>query len=281
VKGKIMEKEFWVETYKNNCEIPAGHTLAELTREIFSYLDSTDPELRDEIGYTFFATWLQQERYSVEEIRGYIKELLTNLHIGIGQTESDSVFLRAFSILFLAEIVHNDNKKTLLDRADIALILEEGLWYVIAEKDPRGHVPVKGWAHAVAHTADLLLELAVNKNLGEGDLSKILNVISEKIIGSTNYLYIHGEDERLAKAVIEVLRRNLIPLKRVEDWAKSFIAQNWKGAYTDEERNRAYQNTRNLLRSIYLGLKKDEEEMPNRTEFQNFFLDAIKTLKPY
>lgn len=276
-----MEKEFWVETYKNNCEIPAGHTLAELTREIFSYLGSTDPELRDEIGYTFFATWLKQERYSVEEIRGYIKELLTNLHIGIGQPESDSVFLRAFSILFLAEIVHNDNKKTLLDKADIALMLEEGLWYVIAEKDPRGHVPVKGWAHALAHTADLLLVLAANKNLGEDDLSKILNVISEKIIGSTNYLYIHGEDERLGNAVIEILRRHLLPLEQVEAWAKSFVTQNWKGALADEERNRAYQNTRNLLRSIYLGLKKDEKEMPNHAELETISLQVIKDLKPY
>lgn len=276
-----MDKEFWVETYKNNCEIPEGHTLEELTREIFSYLGSTDPELRDEIGYTFFATWLKQERYSVEEIRGYIRELLANLHIGIGQVGDDSVFLRAFSVLFLAEIIYNDNKKSFLDKADIALIAEEGLWYFGAEKDPRGHVPVKGWAHAVAHTADLLLVLAVNKNTGKDDLSRILNVISEKIIGSTDFLYIHGEDERLARAVMEVLRRNLLPLEEVESWAKSFVNQNWKGAYTDEERSRAYQNTHNLLKSIYLELKKDEAELPKRTELENIFLEAIKTLKTY
>jgi hypothetical protein len=276
-----MEKELWVEAYKNNCEIPAGHTLAELTGEIFSYLGSTDPELRDEIGYTFFASWLKQERYSIEELRGYIKELLANLHIGIGETENDSVFLRAFSILFLAEIVHNDNKKSFLDMGDITLILEECLWYMSTEKDPRGHVPVKGWAHAPAHTADLLLELAKNKKIEKDDLSKILNIISEKIIGSTDYLYIHGEDERLARAVIETLRRDMVGIEKVEAWAKSFIEQDWKGAYTDEDRNRAFQNTRNLLRSIYLELKKNKEEMPKQDELENIFLEAIKVLKPY
>jgi hypothetical protein len=276
-----MDKEFWVEIYKNKYQIPTDHTLAELTREIFSYLGSTDPELRDEIGYTVFANWLKQERYSVEELRGYIKELLINLHIGIGEIEDDSVFLRAFSVLFLAEIVHNDNKKSFLNKSDTALILEEGLWYINAEKDSRGHIPVKGWAHALAHTADLLLVLGCNQNLEEADLWNILNSISEKIIHSTNYIYIHGEDERLAGAVIEALRRNLIPTEKVGAWTKSFIEQDWKGAYTDEKRNRAFQNTRNLLRSIYLELKKDEKEISKQTEIENIFLEAIKDLKPY
>ncbi len=86
-----MDKEFWVEIYKNQYEIPAGHTLVELTREIFSYLGSTDPELRDEIGYTFFANWLKRELYTADEIRGFIKELLANLENGIGETGGDSV----------------------------------------------------------------------------------------------------------------------------------------------------------------------------------------------
>lgn len=276
-----MNKEFWIEVYKNKFEIPEGYTLAELTRELFSYLGSTDPELRDEIGYTVFANWLKQERYSAEEIRGYIKELLVNLHIGIGDSEHDTIFLRTFSALFLAEIVHNDNKKPFLEKADTDLILEKALWYVTAEKDPRGHIPVSGWAHALAHTADLLLVLAKNKKIERTDLSKILNAISEKIIGATNYIYIHGEDERLASAVIESLRRDMLSIEEVEVWAKSFTEHDWKGAYMDEEKNSAFQNSRNLLRSIYLELKTDEGELPKRDELENIFLEAIRNLKPY
>jgi len=276
-----MDKEFWTELGKNSYEIPAGHTLSELTQEVFSYIGSTDPELRDDIGYTVFANWLKQERYSIEELRGYVKELLANLHIGMGVIESDSVFLRTFSILFLAEIVHNDNKKLFLDQADTTLILEQSLWYISAEKDPRGFIPIKGWAHALAHTADLMLVLVKNKNLEETDLWKILNTISEKIIHSTNYIYIHGEDERLASAVNKILRRDLIPVEKVEVWAKSFTEQDWKGAYTDEEHNRAFQNTRNLLRSIYLELKNNEEKMLKQSELENIFLEEIKNLKPY
>jgi hypothetical protein len=103
-----MDKEFWTEISKNKFEIPTNHSLTELTRELFSYLWSTDPELRDEIGYTIFANWLKQERYSTEEVRGYIKELLANLYIGIGENdegempkrdELEKIFLEAIKDL--------------------------------------------------------------------------------------------------------------------------------------------------------------------------------------
>ncbi len=276
-----MDKQFWTEIYKNQFEIPAGHMLTELTRELFIYLGSTDPELRDDIGYTVYANWLKQERYSADEIRAHIQELLANLDKGIGETESDSVFLRAFSVLFLAEIVHNDNKRNFLEKPDIQIIFEKGAAYILAEKDPRGYIPIKGWAHALAHSADLMLVLAKNRHIESAALTKILNVISEKIFHATNYIYIHGEDERLASAVTQVLRRDLIPAEDLKHWAISFVEQNWKDAYMSEEKSRAFQNTRNLLRSIYLELKNNESEMPGRDEYELIFFEVLKNLKPY
>jgi hypothetical protein len=276
----MINKEFWAEIQKNSYEIPAGYTLSGLTRELFSYLGSTDPQLRDEIGYTVFANWLKQDRYSAEEVRGYIKKLLANLHTRIGETESDSIFLRTFSILFLAEIVHNDNKKSLLDKSDITFVLEQGLWYIAAEKDPRGYISLKGWAHTLAHSADLMLVLGRNRHLEEPDLLNILSAISEKIIHSTNYIYVHGEDERLASAVNQILRRDTIPVENIKAWAGSFTAQDWTGAYIHEERNRAFQNTRNLLRSIYLEIRQSEEGSSTQVEFESIFFEALQNLKP-
>ncbi|MBI3161857.1 MAG: DUF2785 domain-containing protein [Chloroflexi bacterium] len=276
-----MDKNFWIGICENKYEIPDGHSLAELTTELFANIGSTDPELRDDIGYMVYANWLKQGRYPADEIRGHIRQLLANLETGIGEPESDSVFLRTFSVLFLAEIVHNDNKKPFLNKADIAPILEKGLAYLAAENDPRGHIPVKGWAHALAHTADLMLVLAKNQNIAETDLLNILNAISVKIIGATNYIYIHGEDERLANAVAQVLRRDLIPLEQAKTWATSFIEQDWVGAYMDGKRNSAYQNTRNLLRSIYFTIKTDEGELPKRDELEAVFLETVSELKPY
>lgn len=279
-----MDKDFWISLARNDFQVPAGYTITNLTELLFSYLGSTDPELRDEIAYTVYANWLKREMYSKEELNSHVEKLLSNLDKGIGETESDTVFLRTFSILLLAEIVHNDNKKQVLEKDQIKRILEKGLWYLEAEKDPRGYIPVKGWAHALAHTADLLLVLARNRNVDEADLSRMLSAISAKIIHSSNHVYIHGEDERLASTVLDILRRDLIPLGQVEIWSKSFTApdgKEWKGAYVDEERNCAFQNTRNLLRSIYLALSPQPDDFPNRDQVAAFIFETLNEIRPY
>jgi hypothetical protein len=279
-----MDKKFWLSLAKNDYKVPEGHTLENLTDVLFGYLGSTDPDLRDEIAYIVYANWLKREVYSAEERKSHIDRLLSNLDKGAGETESDTVFLRTFSVLLLAEIVHNDNKKPGLEKEDVERILAKGLWYLDAEKDPRGHIPVKGWAHALAHTADLFLVLALNRYTDEKDHSDMLAAISNKMIRSTDYVYIHGEDDRLASAVLEILRRGLIPVEEVESWTRSLTKPHggdWKGVYVEEERNRAFQNTRNLLRSIYLQFVWDEGEIPNRERLTSIFLSTLRNLKPY
>ena len=278
-----MDKDFWVSVARNDFRVPEGYTLANLTEILFSYLGSTDPELRDDIAYIVYANWLKREMYSSEELKAHVDRLLSNLDKGIGETESDTVFLRTFSILLLAEIVHNDNRKPILEADQIERILAKGLWYLDAELDPRGYIPVKGWAHALAHTADLLLVLARNRNIDESDLMEMLSATSNKIVHSTNHTYIHGEDERLANAILEILRRNLIPTDQLESWSKPFISPNgkdWKGAYMDEERNRAFQNTRNLLRSVYLTLIAQPDDFPNRDRLTSLVFESLKELRP-
>jgi hypothetical protein len=278
-----MDKEFWISLSRNDFQIPEGYTQSNLTEILFSYLASTDPDLRDEIAYTVYANWLKREMYSQEEVTSHTERLLSNLEKGIGETESDTVFLRAFSILLLAEIVHNDNKKPILEKDQIESILEKALWYLDAEKDPRGYIPVKGWAHALAHTADLLLVLARNRSIDAADLSRMLSAISSKMVHSTAHIYIQGEDERLARAVLEILRRDLIPSGQVESWSKSMTqpdGKDWKGAYLDEERNRAFQNTRNFLRSVYLALLAQPGEFPNREPLSGLLLETLNALRP-
>jgi len=279
-----MDKEFWVSLARNDFQVPEGYTLANLTDILFSYLGSTDPELRDDIAYIVYANWLKRELYSRDELKSHVETLLSNLDTGIGETESDTVFLRTFSILFLAEIVHHDNKKSLLEKEQIRRILDKGLWYLDAEKDPRGYVPVKGWAHALAHTADLMLVLARNRFTNETDLGNMLWVVSVKMVHSTNHVYIHGEDERLASAILEMLRRDLIPLDQVESWTESFTTpdgRDWKGAYIDKERNRAFQNTRNLLRSVFLALTTQADKFSNWNSIAALTLQSLEALRPY
>ena len=277
-----MDTQFWISLAKNDYKIPEEHTLEELTEALFGYLGSTDPELRDDIGYIVYANFLKREVYSPEAIQAHVNTLLANLENGIGETETDSVFLRTFSVLFLAEIIYNDNKKSLLDKAQIGTVLSKALTYLTAEKDPRGFIPVKGWAHALAHTADLLQELGKNKSLDKSDLETILQGIASKLVQSTNWIYIHGEDDRLANTVIAILQREMISADFLENWLKSLIKpeNSWKGSYADEGRSKAFNNTRNFLRSVLLAAKSTEE-LPDKEQTEAAIFDALTNLKTF
>lgn len=277
-----MDKDFWISIANNDYKIPDGYTREELRNALFGYLGDTDPELRDDIAYIVYANFLKREIFSKEEVNSHVNELLFNLEKGIGDTESDSVFLRTFSVLFLAEIVHNDNKKPLLDENAIQSILSKGLWYLNAEQDPRGHIPAKGWAHALAHTADLMLVLGRNRQTTKDDLEKILQAISNKLVNSTNWVYIHGEDERLANAVMAILGRDLISDKFLNEWLKSFTEpeKSWKGAYIDEGQAKAYHNVRNFLRCLLVNLLS-AEELPGKDKLQIRIVETVNTLTPY
>ena len=278
-----MDKQFWKAIQENDCNIPKGYTVKSLTPELLSFLGSTDPELRDDLAYTILVEWVERDLYTPDDLRQMIAGLSANLEIGIGEIGTDSVFLRAFSILALALIVYYDNKKSFLNPEEIEAILDQGLQYLAAEKDPRGYVSVKGWAHALAHTADLLLVLAENKNTSATEHIRILYETAQKLTNSTKWVYVHGEDDRLSAAVLTVFQRGLLDPPVVEEWLdslKNLKSGSWKGAWTKEETTCAYFNVRNFLRSLYLQVVT-EADFPNQDVLEKMILDAIQGTKPH
>ena len=216
-----MDKDFWRAIVDADCAIPAGYTASELLDELIENLSSADPELRDSLSLTILATWLERGAYSNKEMRALIPPMLIGLRSGIGETGTDSVFQRAFSALILAELIHVDNKQPYLLDVEVYNVMDKALAYLLAEHDPRGHVPEKGWAHALAHTADLLMILARSRYLGKSELLHILQVIAARLVDSGHTLYLNDEDERLVSAVMVILERNLLDLKSLSAWAES------------------------------------------------------------
>ena len=86
------------------------------------------------------------------------------LAVGIGEDGTDTVFRRSFSALVLAECLE---RATSADRdrpaSPTTTVLRWGdrvAGWLVRERDLRGYVPGKGWAHALAHGADALGVLA-------------------------------------------------------------------------------------------------------------------------
>jgi hypothetical protein len=274
-----MDKQSWREVMQNQYSLPDGHTLVELTNELFSYLGNTDPELRDNIGYIVYANWLRMGLYSYDVILEHVSKLTNNLVNGIGERDTDSVFIRSFSVLFLAEIIHNDNKAPQFKKVMISELVEKALWYLEHEKDPRGYIRDKGWAHALAHTADLLTVLAKNELSDGTQHLQMLNGITEKLGSASDWVSVHGEDDRLSAAVLAIFTRGSLETDAIRDWLFSFT-ENWKGAWMDEKRTTAFFNIRNFIRSLYLKLIT-EEELKHRKELERIILETTQRLRTW
>jgi hypothetical protein len=138
--------------------------------------------------------------------------------------------------------------------------LGAGIDYAVSERDTRGYVPEKGWAHATAHTADLLGVLAAHPALATTDLERILTAIANQLAIPTTHVYINEEDERLAAATIAVLSRDLLKIEFLTDWLRHIsrpIDQpdlRWRDLFADEGATIAGVNIRAYLRSLYFQL---------------------------
>ena len=257
-------KAFWQGIIDAEFAVPDGHTAAELANELFDYIGSTDPALRDTLGYSIFVRWVLADRFAVDDLRALLPRLQTQLTVGIGEQGTDSVFGRAFAVLWLAAIAYYDtHHQQFLTEEQTRDLMDSALTYFAAEKDLRGHVPVKGWAHSCAHTADLIDELVQHRHLDGNDVARCLNAIASKVQAETGHIFQCEEDERMAYAVVTALQNERVTAGIVAAWLKHFsdwAAAHARYSYADDAALwGVYVNTKNLLRSVFVRLSIAED----------------------
>jgi Protein of unknown function (DUF2785) len=201
-----MNCEFWHEISHNKYQISSDPSPQVLLPELLEMLASPDPELRDGFAYPILATWIGRGTFSQDELKSVLVILEQRLETGLGEKESDSVFARSFAALMMAVLVNN--KILALEKSEILRLLKVALQYLEREQDLRGFVQPQGWAHAVAHTADLLDEFAVNPYVQSIELEKILKAIASKVPATRVWLF--NEEDRLSYVAARILERGLL-----------------------------------------------------------------------
>ncbi len=247
-------KAFW-KTLAAECAVPAGESAAGLVNEAVSLLGSPDSEWRDDVGYSVVATCVyRKKRLEPEERRALVTLLSANLRRGIGETGNDGVLQRSFSALDLSILAAAELQQPALDDAGYARLLDDGLAYLKDERDLRGLEPRVGWIHATAHTADLLKFLARDARLKPPDQARLLDAAWSKLTAPGAPVFTHAEDERLAAALVSVVRRSDFDPASLGPWLERFVAlekQVWTKMPPDGATLDASQNARNLLRSFH------------------------------
>ncbi len=271
---------FWHQVVADGLKVPTDRPLDDMTAELTSMLGSTDPRLRDGIAYPTLATWLGRGVYD-DLLGGLGDGMVAGLYVGLGQTDSDTVFRRSFSALVLAECIGRDNA---VQRMPADKLLEWGdrlaAWFV-REQDLRGHVHRKGWAHTVAHGADALAQLGQSRHFERNELTVLLDVLADRILLTHHELFSAGEPDRMAKATLTVLRRNLVPLSVVEPWIARLAHAAGNPPRGDTDPFLITGNPEAFLRALYLQLSLAPEHPEIRADLLLILVDALRSTNPH
>jgi hypothetical protein len=226
----------------------------ELALGMARFIGSPDPELRDGLIYQAFCFWiLEHEAFTAVQLHQLFDLVVDENHLfyRLGEKGTDAVFTRTFSMLLLPLLLIAHRKRPYLTQPEIVNLKDTVIRYLEREQDVRGYVRDKGWAHAVAHAADALDDLALCQELGADDLGDILTAVQYKI-GTDDYIFVHEEDERMVTAVASLLSRRALSDTAVNEWIRSFIP--FVAEVEAGPSSSRYLNVKNFLRSLYFRL---------------------------
>ena len=213
-----MSLGYWNQVQATGFEVPTDRPLDDLTAELTTMLGSTEAEVRDGTAYPALATWIDGGVYD-DLLAGLGDGMTVGLSAGVGESGTDSVFRRSFSALILAECLERDTARHLLPGAKIMDWGDRIATWFLAEKDTRGYVPDKGWAHAIAHGADALGALGESPHLAGPELEVLLDVLAERVLQQpADEPLVAGETDRMVHAAMRILRRNTLGVDVLEPW---------------------------------------------------------------
>ena len=227
---------------------------SKMIQSMLVHIGAVDSELRDGFIYGTFYTMILQKNLldhtMLSEILDYcLSDLLCK---DIGEHHSDSVFTRTFTSLLIALILTRDNEDNFISSHKIEELTNKLIAYLVAEKDVRGYVPDKGWAHSVAHVSDLVDELVKSTKFNKATFMDVLRPLWNMLL-QTNYAFIHDEDERLLVPLFTMLKQGLQQQEVITLLNETMATMAVQKAQLDVQHYRVLRfNWKSFLKSFYI-----------------------------
>ncbi|WP_442604432.1 DUF2785 domain-containing protein [Paenibacillus sp. KN14-4R] len=239
-------KQILLHIEANGHQVPSDHNPWELAQLMMKHIGSQDATLRDKLIYSTMCRWLSPNVFTTDQMRELLHQSLDKDHLfyKLGENGTNSVFTRTFSVLIIPLVIGEHCKSPFLEKEDLALTLNCVLHYIEHERDIRGYVRGKGWAHAIAHAADAIDELAQVATITKDELSRMLVTIQNKLLNIQEVL-LYQEDERLVTAIISILNQLKWSEDEINEWLKGFSEHTTRG--TIEKSPEYLLNIKNVL----------------------------------
>ena len=239
---------------EQNYAIPEALDSLDFAQKLLANLGSGDEELRDDLSYMILARGiLEPGKLGPEQLKQLLINVLSDKHLfyHIGEVNNDSTLMRSFSNLIIAAILYTDALRPGLSRESIGRVKDALVRYVREEKDWRGYIEGKGWAHSMAHLAEALDTYAQHPYVTSDDRKDVLKLLSQ--LSKTSVPLFYEEDVRLATVAHHIILGKQVDTEFLEGWLKSCYVQR----EADIRSWRRANNTKNFLRSLYFLLMWD------------------------
>ncbi|MQR97079.1 DUF2785 domain-containing protein [Fictibacillus phosphorivorans] len=221
------------------------------------HIGSPNSDLREMVYRSFYMSIIhdQLDYETVKKLLDYsLKHLLFK---GIGESGTDSVFTRAFTTILIAVIIHKDIEVNFLSKETLIEVKNEIKKYIELERDVRGYIPIKGWAHSIAHVADTCDELIKSEKIAEVEYFSIIEVLLKKYC-TTPTGFLHGEDDRVVTAVLAMLKKE-VGLEELNRFVEGIpgLLKTQKEELSSEKYWFVMANCKSLLKSLFVGVSDD------------------------
>jgi hypothetical protein len=235
-------------------ELDSADERNRLARALTGCLASPDPVLRDRVAFEALAHWLRARLLGDATMLALADDLEPRLAAPEG-----AGLERPFAALALSEVARADRVQAFLTPARRARLLEASIAYFSAVRDYRGFDEIEGWRHGVAHGADLLLQLSLNAALGKPQLERIRDAIAGQV-SPPGHFYVYGEPERLARPIIYMAQRGLIPESEWTRWFAQFQPARDADLFSSQAGLAQRHNVNAFLQSVWINARLSEDE---------------------
>ncbi len=228
-------------------EIADAGERSALAVAITACLASGDPAMRDGIAYAALTQMLRGDQLDDGTKRALLADLTAKLSApdahGVGQS---------FAALALAEVARADRIKAYLTEEERVKLLVDAQHWFINISDYRGFSDEEGWRHAVAHGADLLMQLVLNPLVDAEGLRLIVSAVGVQVAPS-GHAYVHGESERLARPILFAASRGAMNETEWTAWlAEISTPKDADAVYASEAGLNWRHNTQTFLQALYV-----------------------------
>lgn len=211
------------------------------------------PEIRDEYAFTKFSQILRSE-----DSQDLNKRELVSMTMDIQKQLRDPDirnFHKSFLTLGLAEIVRVDRKAPFFNDVQRNMVIDTAAYLFESTTDFTGFDDKHGYIHQIPHTADLVLQLALNENISKLQLLTLAQSLKTVVNPNQIVFYHTNEPDRLARATLYLFLREEFSDDFITQWLEDVsvpLTSTWEQSYQSTEGLAAMHNVKSFLGRLLL-----------------------------